>query len=64
MLQSFHFCTICSNLEKGQEWIVAEMNYKLAELLQNMNQVAKEILVNVNKTNEKLDHLGQVARVN
>ena len=50
-----------SNLEKGQEWIVAEMNYKLAELLQNMNIVAKEILANVDQTNKKLDSLGKLA---
>jgi hypothetical protein len=54
MHHQFHF----SDLAEGQEWIVADIDYRFAELLKNVNRIAKEIKADVAQTNKKLDSLG------
>jgi hypothetical protein len=55
MHHQFHF----SDLAEGQEWIVADIDYRFAELLKNVNRIAKEIKADVAQTNKKLDSLGR-----
>ena len=53
-IHQFHF----RDLAEGQDWIVADIDYRFAELLKNVNRIAKEIKADVAQTNKKLDSLG------